>query len=464
MKQYKSTILMLLLVSLISCKDDENIKINKYPDIEISDSIIDVNYFIKKTMEEVYLWETYIPNNLDYRKYTDPKIFFEKFVYEDDYWSWVSDDYYATEDLYSGVTTTSGCEYSLSLISDGYSVIGIVEYVLPGSPAEEVGIQRGDIFTKIDGTSLNYDNYYELLTQGGTYTMTLATISDNTLYEDTTVSITEAENFQENPIIVDTVFSIGGKKIGYLMYSSYLAEYIDEVDAVFARFKAEGVTDLVVDLRYNSGGSVAAEEAMANLIVPSSAIGEIFQKSVYNDLYNAYFTQNYGSAYLNTYFEASANSIDLSGQLIGLTGDYTASASEGLLNGLEPFTEMTLIGDTTYGKYTAMWVLPDDDEDPQWAIIPVVSKTTNANDVSVKGGMAPDILLADNPLDGYQLGDVNETFLAKAIEQITGDASTRSARVQPAFIGKSLGRFKDGKKVEAQDHIIGWGRDFLISE
>jgi len=350
----------------------------------------------------------------------------------------------------------------LRVISDNVTVIGVVEYVLPNSPAEEAGIKRGDIFTAIDGEELNRDNYSDLLSQGGTYTMDMAYLLNNTIYADTVVSITELENFQENPINMDTVYHIGGKTIGYLVYTSYLAEYIDEVDAVFAKFKAEGVTDLVIDLRYNSGGSVAAEEAMANLIVPTSAIGDIFQKSIYNDLYNNYFKDKYGDDFLNSEFTESANNINLSGKLIGLTGPYTASASEGLLNGLDPVCDLTLIGDTTYGKYTAMTVIADDDS--IWAVIPIISKTTNKDDISVKGGMNPDYFIQDNPLDGYQLGDIQETLLAKAIEEITGEVSAKSARIKPTLEGEKIGTFKNGVKVTPLPSLLDWGNELLINK
>ncbi len=411
------------------------------------------NRWIQEVMEEIYLWEEEIPDGLDPTAYSDPQDFFEKFIYEDDKWSWLSDDYDETVNLYSGVSTTSGLEYSLALLSDESSVIGIVDYSLKDSPADEAGIKRGDIFTRIDGTSLNINNYYSLLTQGGSYTITLGYIENNTIYESNTVNITEVENFQEDPIYVDTVFEVNGKKIGYLMYNTFLSSYTDEVDAVFANFKSQGVTDLIVDLRYNTGGSVAAEDSMANLIAPTSANNAIFQKEIWNDLYNSYYAQTYGSDYLNTRINISDNNINLSGQMIGITGPYTASASEGLLNGLDPLLNLTLIGDTTYGKYTAMTVIGDDKSNPEWAIIPIIYKTTNKDGVSVKDGMLPDILLSDNPLDGYQLGNINETMLAKAIEQITGVSSTKSIKIMPSIISNKLGHFRDGQRIKPMPQL-----------
>lgn len=447
---FKITIVCFTVIIISSCDKNSDNSASK------------TNSWIQDIMEEVYLWEEYIPEGLNPASYDNSYTFFEKFIYEDDYWSWVSDDYYETIELYSGVSTTGGYEFYLRVISDNVTVIGVVEYVLPNSPAEEAGIKRGDIFTAIDGEELNRDNYSDLLSQGGTYTMDMAYLLNNTIYADTVVSITELENFQENPINMDTVYHIGGKTIGYFVYTSYLAEYIDEVDAVFAKFKAEGVTDLVIDLRYNSGGSVAAEEAMANLIVPTSAIGDIFQKSIYNDLYNNYFKDKYGDDFLNSEFTESANNINLSGKLIGLTGPYTASASEGLLNGLDPVCDLTLIGDTTYGKYTAMTVIADDDS--IWAVIPIISKTTNKDDVSVKGGMNPDYFIQDNPLDGYQLGDIQETLLAKAIEEITGEVSAKSARIKPTLEGEKIGTFKNGVKVTPLPSLLDWGNELLIKK
>lgn len=463
------TITATLIISITSCKDeyDPLAAAEKTPPTTIdttatspTDNTLKTNTWIQDVMEECYLWEANIPSGLDPETEDDSKAFFDKFIYEEDHWSWISDDYYETENLYSGVTTTSGIEYSLSLISDNYTVIGIVEYVMPGSPGDLEGVKRGDIFTEIAGATMTLDNYYDLITRGGSYTLTLASIENSQLINQGTVNITEVKDFQENPILIDTVYEIEGKKIGYLVYNSFLADYNDAKAIIFDQFKSAGVTDLIIDLRYNGGGSVAAEQYLANLIAPSSAIGEIFSQDHYNTLYSAYFKQEYGDDALNTRIGTNASNINLSGKLVGLVSSSTASASEGLLNGLAPLVDLTLIGDTTHGKYTGMWVLPDDADNPEWAIIPIVVKSSNKDGISVKGGMSPDIILYDEPLDGYQLGDIRETMLASAIGEVTGTTVSKSTKA--TFKTTPIAHFNGSQKIKALPRIVGWGNEMLI--
>ena len=448
MKQKYLIVFLYLAISLLlSCKhiDHEYIEIHER------------NMWIKETMETFYLWIDQIPENLDPYSSIDSKAYFEKYRYEDDPWSWISDDYFKTINKYNGISSTSGMQYSLGIVADKYSIVGVVGYVLPGTPAAEANIKRGDIFSHVNGISLNMDNYYGLLTAGGTYTLSFVKMKDQILELDRVVSITEIENYEENPIFIDTVFEVENRKIGYLMYNSFLIDFEDEVADVFNEFKLDGITDLILDLRYNSGGSADAEKHLADLIAPESALGEIYSNTIYNDIQNERMRNRLGPNYCYSRIRANDANINLTGNLIGITSPQTASASEELLNGLDPFVNLTIVGDTTHGKYTSMIVLPDNKKNPKWAIIPIVAMMTNKNNVSVKGGIAPDISLDDNPLDGYPLGDIREAMLSKAIEQITGIPTLKSARIKHDFIQKPFTVFKGSEEVRALPIILNIG-------
>lgn len=453
--RYKIILLLALLFSIISCdKDSDTTK---------------RNLWIKDVMENVYLWEADIPDGLNPDSYSDSYQFFKKFIYEDDKWSWLSEDYYATKNLYNGISTTGGHEYSLYYREDNVHIEGHIEYVQKNSPAESAGIKRGDIFTRINNISLSKTNYYELLTSYNSYVIGFDTLVNDSLIPLKDINITEVEGFEDDPILIDTTFIIGGKKIGYLHYTNFYYRYENNssynedsaaLETTFKHFAAEGITDLVLDLRYNGGGSVTAEIYLSNLIAPTSQVGEIFKKAHWNEFYTNYFTDKYGEEFFNTRIEDVVGNLNMTGKICALVSSSTASASEALLNGLEPLCDMTLIGDTTHGKFTGMIVFPDDDS--IWAVIPIVVKSTNKNDVSVKGGMKPDIILNDNPTDGYQLGDIRETMLAAAIREITGVAVPRKTPL-PSFEQKrTLGRFKNGEKIKPFPNIIGWGNDVLI--
>lgn len=452
-------IISTLLLLTVACEDSDDATQEKTePEVEnqISNTVKFRNLWVRDIMQEVYLWESQMPDNL--APFTEPNTFdfFDKMVYEiEDKWSWISDDYFETMNLYSGINTTAGHNFSLYVMPDNNTIYGIVEYVMPNSPAQVAGIERGDIFTKVNNIVLDYTSYYKLVTLGGTYTIQFDTlvakdedISVENLSHYKTVELTEISNFQEDPILIDTIYEIESYKIGYFMYNSFLSEFNTAKDDAFSRFKAQGVNDLIIDLRYNSGGSVAAEEHLANLIAPKDQVGEIFAVEIWNSLYNNYWTSTYGSDYLNTRIKEADSNMDLKGKLIGITTSSTASASEGLLNGLDPLLDFTQIGTPTHGKYTAMAPLPD--EDSVWVVIPIIFKTTNRDGVSVRNGMTPDVQVNDDPLDGYQLGDIRETMLAEAIKQITGEATVKSSKVNSKSSSKSIGRFKNNDELIPQ--------------
>lgn len=444
---------------LISCnKNDDLSPIEDSDLIPNIDSTLNRNTWVKDVMKEVYLWEEYIPEDLIPSNTENTFDFFDKFIYEDDYWSFISDDYYNTENMFNGISTTSGLVFYLQYVPNSTTIMGVVEYVLPNTPASEQNLKRGDIFTRIDGYLLNYDNYYDLVTKGGTYTISIDSLtSDNKTKYLRTITINEIQNYQENPVYLDTIYEIENKRIGYLVYNAFISSFDDnEINRVFKAFKDANITDLIMDLRYNSGGDVSSEENLANLIAPQSAIGEVFAVEVWNDLYNTYFSdeKEFGKDYLTTKIKAHENNINLTGKLIGITTSSTASASEGLLNGLKPLTNFTQIGKTTHGKYTGMVVIPDDKDNPEWALIPIVMKATNKEGISVKGGMWPDIIISDNPRDGYQLGDTKETMLSEAINVINDKVNEKSIKSDSPLRGETIKHFRGSNEIKVYPMIM----------
>jgi carboxyl-terminal processing protease len=130
-----------------------------------------------------------------------------------------------------------------------------------------------------------------------------------------------------------------------------------------------------------------------------------------------------------------------------LTGSRTASASELIINGLKPFMDVYLVGDTTIGKNVASISIYDDqDPENKWGMQPIVAKLFNSQGQSdYSHGFIPQIIDHDNSLYLYPLGDAREALLSKAIEQITGIGSiSRSADREKA--GELLYHSLDGKK------------------
>src|SRR5690606_30451146 len=139
-----------------------------------------------------------------------------------------------------------------------------VEYIYRNSPASEAGLKRGDIFYKINGEVLTDANFQSLISLDDmVITLGQVTASDELIALEPDLRLQSQENLIQHPIIATNIIEKGTSTIGYLAYSSFIAEYDDELSEVFLGFKAAGVNELVLDLRYNSGGSVATAQKLA---------------------------------------------------------------------------------------------------------------------------------------------------------------------------------------------------------
>src|SRR5213075_171832 len=189
-------------------------------------------------------------------------------------------------------------------------------------------------------------------------------------------------------------------------------ELYNEFARVFNRFAASGITDLVVDLRYNGGGYVTVQEKLANWLAPSSANGQLMMKEQFNDKYPEYNTTDYfqklGALNLTKiYFIVSHN---------------TASASELLINNLKPFVDVQLVGPSkTYGKPVGFFPIPVGD----WYIFPVSFRSTNKNaQGNYFNGMSVDSQQPDG-LD-KDWGDLSESGLASVLRYVSTGAFARN--------------------------------------
>jgi C-terminal processing protease CtpA/Prc len=253
------------------------------------------------------------------------------------------------------------------------------------------------------------------------------------------------EVIQENPIYVTKTFDIGGRKIGYLMYNSFDSEFDQLLNVAFAELKSAGVTDLVLDLRYNGGGSGRTATYLSSMIT-GQFNDQVLTKEEWNPQFQAYFEEN-DPDFLETKFideivktdennnvviRENINSLNLSEVYIITTGA-SASASELVINGLKPYINVVTIGETTFGKYTGSYTLYDSDTffksgdnlnpNHKWAMQPIVLKFVNKNGESNQNGLPPTHEQIEYVSQMLPLGDANEPLLARAISLITGISS-----------------------------------------
>jgi carboxyl-terminal processing protease len=406
---------------------------DKDPDLPAETLVL--NYWIWEGMNDFYLWEAFIPS-LNPNTEPEPRELFKKILYKDDRDSRIYEDYETLRAMLDGVEVATG----MSVYPQMYTqtqVVAFVEYVVPGTPAADSGIQRGDIILTIDGQTLTQDNYYSLYYQN-TATFGFGEWDGSSINPNGKEITLNASVQRLNPVLFDKVIEYQGKKIGYLVYTQFTYgennEWLDDLNAVFENFKSEGVSDVVMDLRYNPGGDLMLTSYIASTLAPASAVQDsaIFINMVWNDRYNQYWADsdldNDGRAdgqeseQLRFRMPPSDFNLDLS-QVYFLTTGGSASASESLMVGLYPYMDVIQIGTPTYGKCYGSIPVRDWEEPKRhnWVMLPIVIKYSNADGFTdFVDGIEPDFLIPDNLLYAKPFGSLEDPLLAKALEEITG--------------------------------------------
>ncbi|HKJ48262.1 MAG TPA: S41 family peptidase [Christiangramia sp.] len=451
----------LLFLALIGCtKDSEEIETGNNtqnetanPDISVDNPELEVENFVYNGLNEIYLYKADIPELAnDYFENTNEKIeflansdspedLFDDLTSSIDRFSFITDDFESLEDSFDGISGATGIKYGIGRISGTNNIFGIIRYILPGTSAEEAGLVRGNIFTEINGQKLTSGNFNSLIDLPS-FTINVGYVDNGEIFlTGNEVTLTD-DNYTENPIFISKTFDIGGRKIGYLMYNSFIGNFDDELNDVFGEFKANGVTDLVLDLRYNGGGSVESAKDLSSMIT-GQFTGKVFIKEQWNEKYQNFYESQNPEALINRFDDkirsgASINSLNLSEVYI-LTSSSSASASELVINGLTPYINVIQIGDQTVGKFQASVTLYDSDDfgkegrstNHTYAMQPLVFKSINsAGRTDYVDGLQPDITYREDLNDFGILGEQDEPLLEKALNDILGRSQTEKSMVK----------------------------------
>ncbi|WP_445664019.1 S41 family peptidase [Fodinibius sp. AD559] len=474
---------VLLFAVVIGCSDSS--PTDPDPGNETNEEASAEKEFVWDAMNYWYYWQgdvtelgdDYFDNDTDFNNYlkdfSDAEALFESLRHPDDDFSFFIDDYEEYQDEQDGIYAALGFNYGFYYRDqERTKLVGYVRYIIPGSPAEDAGLKRLDLFTKVDGTTITVNNYLDLLTNDSAHELTLAKIDtsggDIEYVDDETVTV-ESREVIEDPILTTKVVDTSGVKIGYLMYNSFQTNSHQDLNDVFADFKNQGVNELVLDLRYNGGGSVITSQLLSSMISglgSSTKFGEFSynEKRAENNNREVYFLdevpleneegdieRDSEGDFVNS---ESMNSLSLNNVYV-LTSSGTASASETVINSLLPHREVIYIGLKTVGKdegsftlYDAPAPYLDSDEanpDHKKAIQPIVVKIVNADGEAYPNGFAPDSydpnisggcpddlndncvneLTTENLQKKPSLGDPEEPLFSRAIDLITGQQAKR---------------------------------------
>ncbi|SFE52912.1 S41 family peptidase [Thermoflexibacter ruber] len=279
-----------------------------------------INRFVWNYMRERYLWNDKMPQNINPDRFTTPQLLLDAIIFKesDRFTSIVKDD----GARLNQITTGSAAGYGVLIGQDAQRNWRFLS-VFPNSPASEAGLTRGMRIISVDGKATT-----------PTERPTLNTSASSTIeVEDTEGKIrvitATPRTYTQQPVIHTEIRTVGSRKIGYIVYQSFTQVSEEALTRTFAQFRSEGVSELIVDLRYNGGGLVRTLQILGSMIAPANAIGRPLLKNQNNER-----NSRENSDIL---FENNPNRLNLNRVAFIATGS-SASASEILINNVNYFT------------------------------------------------------------------------------------------------------------------------------
>jgi carboxyl-terminal processing protease len=403
-----------LVISFFSCQDDLDDPL--YAPQVIKEAIYE-------GMTEWYYWNTEVPTSIDLAKYNSNAALLEDLRYKTlDKWS-----YLTTIDEFDKAFTGQNAGHGVGFAIDQDDRV-FLTFVYKESPAGKDGWQRGWEIIEVNGRPISFykvGSGYNLQlgpdSPGVTNTFKFR-LPDGTLLER---SIEKSE-YQSNSVLHQSVFVEGDKKIGYWVYNSFKASLrveptkSVEVDSSMAYFAENQINELIIDLRYNGGGSVAVAEQIMNYLIPARYNGDLMYTNAFND---------HKSDLNEEAFFEKAGDLKLD-RLVFITSRGSASSSELLINCLSPYLEVVLIGDNTYGKPVGAFPLSSFYRalrQNNVELVPITFAIANAEGkAAYYEGFPVDFPVLDDPSRNW--GEPEEARLKAALSFITTGSFDESSR------------------------------------
>lgn len=402
-----------------------------------------VDTWMHRIMQEHYLWYQELPSYKKVNPFLDPAAFLTKIKSEKDKYSFVNE-------LRDTPAPTYGFKYSLVKDADSETNYNaLVTYVIPGSPAERAGLQRGNWIMQADGRHITKKEEEELLQGTRAMDLTMGSWQEVTpeAEEGTepvkvwkvapngkTVRLGAAETVEDNPVHaykILTVASVG--KVGYLMYNSFTAgtkaepqKYNDLLRKISREFREAEVKATILDLRHNTGGTPDCVQLLGTILAPESRLGTSMAYLEYND------KQSEKNREITLDREVLKGGVNLNQQLLFvITSGETTGMAEMLISGLYRENEVPAIitiGSATKGQNMATESFAN--EELRWAVNPVVCAIYRPDKKTTYGPISPasDFVISETSIDGktdysryLPFGNPEERLLNIALETLAGN-------------------------------------------
>lgn len=319
-------------------------------------SVLERQSWVGAQMLEWYLFLDLLPGTLDPTRYPSVEEYLDALTAnaraqsKDRHFTYLTS--IKAEDAFYASGSSAG--FGIRLSYDSAAGRLFVNEAFEDAPALTAGIDRGTEILAIGSTADNLQTVASLFAAGGSTAVSSALgtstaglvrvlrVTSGGVQRDVTVTKADYSIQPVSSRYGVKVLDDGGRKVGYVNLRTFITPADPQLRAAFDMFRAQGITQVIVDLRYNGGGLVSIAKLMGDLMGANRA-GSVFSYTTFNSQKTA---RNE-----TAYFTPQPQSIaPMKLAFIGTGG--TASASELVINAFTPYlhANSALIGSNTYGK------------------------------------------------------------------------------------------------------------------
>lgn len=399
-------------------------------------ALITTQTWMYETMQQEYLYYQDIPEKKSLNFFNKPSDFLNSMVSSKDKksgstFSHIDSVFVTTRS--TSTTPTFGFEGTMVRAENGSYGIRVL-YTQENSPAEEVGLKRGDLIIAANNKKINSSDLFYITSPKEAYLFTMGKLNERGFDTLQTVQMPSPRIVENKNIYKSDIMEIGGKRVAYIMYNEFGNNDAENLKLLFKDISGQSVDDIILDLRYNPGGYVNIAQLVSTNLAPQEAIGNVFLKMTHNDKINQTDILNFEQSLL-----ANGSPVNYK-NLYVITSSNTASASEIVINCLRPYMAGRLIqvGTATFGKNVAQQLYTDEAKAPMLEFWMTNSLLSNAEDFSdyYTSGLKPDYEKAENFKGELgELGTAQDSLMIPIIKHIetgsfptteTPDAASRS--------------------------------------
>jgi hypothetical protein len=351
--------------------------------------------FVYDLFNSEYLWYDQVDDTIDYQSFETPDTLVEALrVDPPDRWSFaITQQQY--ESFVNQETTGFGIGYFLGDFT--------IYMVRIDSPAWQK-LQRGDRIIALDDEPVSYEILHAASQSLGKETVFTVERDGETM----DVPVTASEYTYK--VTQSKYIDYAGKRIGYLRYDSFSNNSAQELESAFTFFKRSRIEELVIDLRYNGGGSTT----LASILLDNITNQFPGERQFYFD-WNENYQQKNENIYFETRDEQDGNELSMH-RVLFLVTQNSASASEMVISALKPYlgnANVVTVGERTHGKNVGMSGRSYGQN--YYFLINFYIR----NDIGETSGFEgiPATCIVEDDLDNL-LGDPNEAMLHTALEYI----------------------------------------------